>query len=363
MNKLLLYAIENNASDIHITANKDCWIRINGVFKKYERVIKITEIDEFVELIVPSVNEKYVNMREKRYIYPIDCAFKYMGRRFRANMYLGVDGINMALRLLRDKISSVEELLLPKETEMFSDIRSGLFIVVGTTGSGKSTTLAAIIDKINKTRSENILTIEEPVEYIHTPCKSRIEQIEVGEHIDSFDRATVAAMRQNPNVILVGEMRDIDTMQNVITLAKTGHAVYATLHAKSVTDTIDRIIDVFPHEQQEQMRIQLASVLRGVLHQTLLKNRCGGMLPLVEQLVIDDVTASMITSGQKSNNIRDTMRSRSALGNVHIADNAIWHIQNGRLNIEDVKPYLSSADYAIVNSVIPNKEVRGDFRG
>ena len=362
MNRLLMVAIENNASDIHITANKDCWTRINGVFSKYDKNIKIAEIDEFVELIMPSVNDKYVLMREKRYTIPIDCAFKYMGRRFRANIYLGIDGVNIALRLLNDKISSIEELLLPKETEMFAEIRSGLFIVVGTTGSGKSTTLAAIIDKINRTRSENILTIEQPVEYIHIPQKSRIEQIEVGEHVDSFDRATVAAMRQNPNVILVGEMRDIETMSNVITLAKTGHTVYATLHAKSVTDTIDRIIDVFPHEQQNEMRIQLASVLQGVLYQTLLKNRLGGMVPLVEQLVIDDVTASMIASGQKSNNIRDTMRSRSALGNVHIADNAIWHIKNNRLNTEDVKKYLSSSDYSIVNSVIPKKEARGEYR-
>lgn len=233
--------------------------------------------------------------------------------------------------------------------------------MVGTTGSGKSTTLAAVIDAVNHSRSENILTIEQPIEYVHNPDKSRIEQIEVGVHIDSFEAATVAAMRQNPNIILVGEMRDLETIQNAITLAETGHVVYGTLHAKSVTDTVDRIIDVFPPKQQEQIRIKLAGVLRGILHQMLVRTGQGGLVPLVEQLVVDDVIAAMILGKQKSNTIRDYLRGKSALGNVHIADNAAWHIRNGRIHIEDVKNMLSPDDYSLVKAMTQNETGRGFY--
>ena len=198
---------------------------------------------------------------------------------------------------------------------------------------------------------------------VNVSDKSRVEQIEVGVHIESFSKATIAAMRQNPNIILVGEMRDIETIQNAITLAETGHVVYGTLHAKSVTDTVDRIIDAFPAKQQDQIRLQLAGVLRGVLHQTLIRNKSGGVVPLVEQLVVDDVTASMIMARQKSNSIRDTMRGKSALGNIHIADNAIWNIQCGRMEAENIKQYLSDSDYAIVKAVISQNGKRGGFYG
>ncbi len=361
MNQLLKYAIENNASDIHITQEKEGWVRIGGTLTKDERIIKTSDIDEFVELVIPSVMDAYRDMREGRRIEPIDAAFKYMFRRFRLNIYKGMDGINLALRLLSDRILSIESLHLPKEIEKFTTIQSGMYLVVGTTGSGKSTTLASMIDAINHDRAENILTVEQPIQYIHKSDKCRIEQIEVGVHIDSFEGATVAAMRQNPNIILVGEMRDLETIQNAITLAETGHVVYGTLHAKSVTDTIDRIIDVFPPKQQDQIRIQLAGVLKGVLHQTLVRGTEGKVVPLIEQIVIDDVTAAMILGKQKSNSIRDHLRGKSALGNVHIADNAAWHIQNGRLTLDSVKRYMSQDDFSIVRSLVETQTQRRGF--
>lgn len=361
MNYLLKYAIDNNASDIHITQDKKSWVRVKGTLAEYGDIVSLADIDEFVELVIPSILNEYQKMREKKRTEPIDGAFKYMFRRFRLNIYLGMDGVNVALRLLSDRICTLDELYLPKALERFTEIQSGLFLVVGTTGSGKSTTLASMIDRINHMRSENILTIEQPVEYIHLSDKSRIEQIEVGIHIDSFNMATVAAMRQNPNIILVGEMRDLDTIQNAITLAETGHVVYGTLHAKSVTDTVDRIIDVFPPKQQEQIRIQLAGVLKGIMHQNLIQNR-SGVVPLVEILSVDDVTAAMIVGKQKPNTIRDHMRSKSSCGNVHIADNAVWHIQNERLELEMLKNILSPDDFALVRAIVAPAK-KGGFYG
>jgi len=300
-------------------------------------------------------------LRMKRRANPIDGAFKYMFRRFRINVYRGMDGINIALRLLSDEILSLDELFLPKEVERFTRITSGLFLVTGTTGSGKSTTLASMIDHINKERSENILTVEQPVEYVHKSVKSRIEQIEVGLHIDSFRTATVAAMRQNPNIILVGEMRDLETIQNAITLAETGHVVYGTLHAKSVTDTVDRIIDVFPSKQQDQIRLQLAGVIKGIMHQTLIRSSQEKLVPLIELLCADDVVSAMILGKQKSNSIRDYMRGKSAMGNVHVADNAAWHIERNRLTLDDVKPFLAPDDFNIVRSLTELTERRRGF--
>lgn len=360
MNLILKYAIEVGASDIHITENKEGWVRAKGNLHKFGGRIDISEIDEFIELVTPGLLNEYIALREKHKTNPIDGAFKYMSRRFRLNIYRGMDGINLALRLLSDRILSFEELYLPKEVERFTKIKSGLFLVVGTTGSGKSTTLASMIDYINHDRSENILTVEQPIEYIHTSDKSRIEQIEVGMHVDSFQTATVAAMRQNPNIILVGEMRDLDTIQNAITLAETGHVVYGTLHAKSVTDTVDRIIDVFPPKQQDQIRLQLAGVLKGVLHQSLVRGPGRILAPLIELLVVDDVTSAMILGKQKSNSIRDYLRGKSAMGNVHIADNAAWHIKNGRLDLDSVKSILTPDDFNIVRTIAaPSDKKRG----
>ena len=359
---ILRSAIQKSASDIHVTENKIGWLRIRGTLEKFEHVIPLEMIEAFVEIEMPSVLNAYEALRQGKRINPIDGAFKFEERRFRVNIYLGLDGINVAIRLLSDEILPLEKLFLPPEVKPFARIKSGMYLVTGSTGSGKSTTLASLIHSINEERAENILTIEQPIEYIHKPIKSRIEQIEVGLHVDSFETATIAAMRQNPNIIFVGEMRELQTIQNAVTLAETGHVVYGTLHAKSVIDSIDRIIDVFPPEQQEQIRFQIARVLKGVMHQTLVKSN-DKVIPLAEQMVIDEVVSSMILGRQKSNAIRDHLRSKGLNGNVHIVDNAVWHIKNNRLTLESVKPYLSQNDYNTVNSIVNTENQRRGLHG
>lgn len=362
MYDILRSAIERNASDIHITENQLGWLRIQGNLERYEQVVHLDEIDSFIEIEIPTILSSYEELRERKRMNPIDGAFKFNDRRFRINIYLGINGINIAIRLLSDEILPLEKLFLPPEVEQFAHITSGLYLVVGTTGSGKSTTLASLIRSINEQRAENIITVEQPIEYIHKSFKSRIEQIEVGIHVDSFETATVAAMRQNPNIIFVGEMRELQTIQNAITLAETGHVVYGTLHAKSVIDSIDRIIDVFPAKQQEQVRFQIARVLKGVMHQTLIKSTIG-VFPLVEQMVVDEVISSMILGRQKANAIRDHLRSNGITGNIHIVDNAVWHIKNNRLTLESVKPYLSQDDYNTVRAIVGEETKRRGFHG
>ena len=309
-------------------------------------------IDEFVEMFIPGIHKEYIMLREGKSKLPVDGSFLFDGRRFRINIYRSMSGINLALRLLSDRIQSLDRLFLPDSMEQFTELTSGLVLVVGTTGSGKSTTLASIIDAINHKRKENIHCIEQPVEYVYKPDLCRIEQIEVGVHVESFNVATVAALRQDPDIIFVGEMRDLSTIQNAITLAETGHLVFSTLHAKSIPETIDRLIDVFPAEQQEQIRFQVSSVLRGIVQQKLVKDTNGGRIPLVEILFFDDVTASMLRQRQKSNALRDYLRGKSALGNVHISDNAAWHAKNGRLQLESVKNILSPDDYTISKCIV-----------
>lgn len=362
MNRILQYAIEQAASDIHITEEQVSWVRIRGELHRWGEPVSLAAIDEWVELFVPNVQTVYAKLRSKQQMTPIDSAFQYASRRFRMNVYRGMNGINLALRLLSNRILPLHELYLPEALKQFTKLTAGLFLVAGTTGSGKSTTLASMLDHINHSRSENILTVEQPIEYIHTPDLCRITQMEVGVHTESFAAATVAAMRQNPNILLVGELRDLETMQNAVTLAETGHVVYATLHAKSVTDTIDRMVDVFPPKQQEQIRLQLSGVLRGILHQRLLRGS-GGMVPLVELLAVDDVIAAMIAGKQKANSIRDHLRSKVAFGNVHAADNAAWHIQNGRISLEAVMPYLSRDDCAMTQAIVGTETTRRGLHG
>ena len=347
-------AFNRGCSDIHITEGKHGVIRDKGTLVKLEMygVVDISEIDSFVHDNMETIADEYDKLRDGERLLGIDYAVEYNEHRMRVNIYKGMNGMSLALRVLSSTIFTPQQLRLPPSAMKFTQMKDGLILVVGTTGSGKSTTLAGILDHINATRSENIITLEDPIEYVYTEKKCRIEQREVGEHCDSFAAGVKEAMRQDPDIVLVGEMRDLETIHNAVTLAETGHLVFGTLHAKSVTDTIDRIIDVFPAAQQDQIRTQVASVLRGVLNQKLVKSKDGGRVPLCEIMMIDDTISGMIKAKRPTNTFRDSLRSSRALGSVHIVDNAIWHIQEGKLGIDDVIPMMSDDDVALLRSII-----------
>lgn len=314
--------------------------------------ITLDAIELFVSTYIPSCLELFKKLTKGMLDFDIDTSFECLERRIRANFYLSSSGVNIALRILSEKIPTVDELKLPPSIVNLAKLKTGLVIVVGTTGSGKSTTLASIINIINHNEQVNIITIEEPIEYIYSSDKSRIEQREVGTHTKSFAEAARGAMRQDPDVLLIGELRDLTTISSALSLAETGHLVFCTLHAKSVTDTIDRAIDVFPHEGQEQIRVQLASVLKAVVHQKLVPSTGGGLTPLVELLIVDDIVSGMIRQKQQSNSLRDHLRSQKLNGNVHLADNVVWHCRNNQIKLESVKNFLSTDDYTIAKSIL-----------
>jgi twitching motility protein PilT len=234
--------------------------------------------------------------------------------RFRVNVYFQRESIGAAFRLIPTELKTLEELGIPDSLHVLAEKPRGLVLVTGPTGSGKSTTLAAIIDEINRNRSEHILTIEDPIEFLHRHKRCIVNQREIGPDATSFADALRAALRQDPDVILVGEMRDLETISTALTAAETGHLVFGTLHTQSAPSTIDRIIDVFPAEQQEQVRIQIANSLQGVVTQALLPTADGmGRVPSLEILLPDDAVRNLIRQG-KVEQIYSVMQTNTGRG-------------------------------------------------
>ena len=350
LEKLLDYVIEKEASDLHVKTNRESIIRVKKRLVKVDVKVDSQDVVEFLEVHALDVIERFKELQKGKR-YSMDAAINYKGRRFRLHGYLSINNVNLALRLLNETVPKLKDLNLPPGVGRFTDATSGLILVTGATGSGKTTTIASIIDDINKKRSECIVTIEDPIEYIFKEVNCTIEQREIGSHVKSFSDATVDVLREDPDIILIGEMRDLITVSNAITLAETGHLVFGTLHTKSVVDSIDRMIDIFPSEQQQQVKVQLASVLFGIVHQTLVSAKDGGVAVICEVLMMNDVLAGMLkTNTGGANRIRDYMRSRSEEGSVHVVDNIIWHIKEGRIKLTDVQNIVSAEDYNIIRS-------------
>lgn len=348
--KLLDYAIENGASDIHISTTRPSTLRIKGEIQKTDVLIDKEELMVFCGTQSMSLDNRINDFLSNRR-FSVDSALNYGGRRFRLHLYKSNNQICAVLRMLEEEIPDLTVLNLPQSISKFVNASSGLILVCGATGSGKSTTIASIVDKINQVHKDVIITIEDPIEYIYKEANSVIEQREVGTHVESFNQATIDALREDPDIIVIGEMRDLDTIQNALRLAETGHLVFGTLHAQTALEAINRMVDVFPPEQQQQIRIQLAAVLFGIVHQQLITSK-GKVVALCEILMVDSVIGGVITSPNKSqiNSIKDYMRNRKDIGCVHIVENAMWHIKSGRLSIEDLKYILSEEDFRMLTS-------------
>ena len=306
--ELLAEMVKRGASDLHITAGAPPLIRLSG---------RLTPIgtdklkpDETMRMTYSLMNE----MQKKSFEQSKECDFSFgiaNLARFRANAYLQRGCVALALRIIPLEIKTFKELGLPPIMAEFTTRPSGLVLVTGATGSGKSTTLAAMIDKVNKERHEHILTVEDPIEFLHKHQNCMINQREVGSDTTSFAQALKMALRQDPDVVLIGEMRDLETIRSALTIAETGHLTFATLHTNSAVQTINRIVDAFPKGEQQTIRTQLSFVLQGVICQTLLPKIGGGRVmcyevmnvtPAIRALIRDDKVHqidSMIEIGQK----------------------------------------------------------------
>src|SRR3954449_2889826 len=294
---LLEQMVAMGASDLHITVASPPAFRKRGHITRAEGYDNFTSDDTRALLYRILSSEQQKNFELKR---QLDFAYAIPGlARFRVNVYYQREAVGAAFRLIPQEIKTMEELNLPASLHTLTEKPRGIVLVTGPTGSGKSTTLAAIIDEINRSRSEHILTIEDPIEFLHRHKRCIVNQREIGPDALSFAEALRAALRQDPDVILVGEMRDLETISTALTAAETGHLVFGTLHTQSAPSTIDRIIDVFPAEQQEQIRIQIAGTLQGVVTQTLLATADGrGRVAALEVLLPDDAVRNLIRQGK-----------------------------------------------------------------
>lgn len=307
--------VEQHGSDIHLIAGVPPILRVDGDLVAVPGVPALGE-QELNILIDPLMNEQQMKMFKERCEW--DFAYQHEDKgRFRVNVYMAKGKKAAALRLIPTKIMTIEELNLPPIFQVLATKKQGLVLVTGPTGEGKSTSLAALIDRINATRNEHILTIEDPIEFIYEPKQSIISQRELNEDTQSWAVALKSALRQDPNVVLVGEMRDYETMAMAITVAETGHLVLATLHTATAAQTIDRIIDTFPGAQQEQIRQQVAASLEAVVSQRLLKKVGGGRVAAFEVMAVNSSIRNLIREA-KTFQIDNVLQTTASEGNMLI---------------------------------------------
>jgi twitching motility protein PilT len=309
---LLEQMVSLGASDLHVTVGSPPAFRVRGHIARAEGYEPFTADDTRALLYRILSSEQQKNFELKR---QLDFAYAMPGvARFRVNVYYQREAVGAAFRLIPQEIKSLEELNLPHIMHSLSEYPRGLVLVTGPTGSGKSTTLAAVIDEINRTRSDHILTIEDPIEFVHRHKRCIVNQREIGPDAPSFAEALKAALRQDPDVILVGEMRDLETISTALTAAETGHLVFGTLHTQSAPSTIDRIVDVFPPEGQEQIRIMIANSLQAVVTQALLPTADGaGRVAALEILLPDDAVRNLIRQA-KIEQVYSVMQTNTARG-------------------------------------------------
>lgn len=317
---IVLDARNQNVSDIHISQGSLIYYRINGNLIPTEYHFSDEEIKN---LLWSLLNDKQIKIFESG--KDIDFAFTSSdGNRQRVNIFKQLGKISATIRLLNNAFLTIEQLGLPNVLYDFTKEKRGLILVTGPTGSGKSTTLAAMINEINQNRAEHIITIEDPVEYIYPQGKSIIHQREVGQDVDTFAAALRSSLREDPDIILVGEMRDFETISAALTAAETGHLVLATLHTTGAAQTIDRIIDACPAEAQQQIRTQLTGILKGIVTQSLLPTNDGSRVAATEVLVANDAILNLIREN-KGHQITATLQSNKALG-MHTLNQDLYRL-------------------------------------
>jgi twitching motility protein PilT len=334
LQQIMGVAIQQKASDIHLVTGTPVTIRRDGRLGALSQEVCTPElIDAIIQsLLTPERYQKFQAERE------VDFSFGYQEVRVRANAYYEKVHPSISLRLIPSTIPTPEELGIPASVTKMLGASQGFVIIAGPTGHGKSTTLAALVDMINQTRSEHIITLEDPIEYIFSPKKSIVSQREVGIDTASFESGLRASLREDPNVILVGEMRDLPTIEAALTLAETGHLVLATLHTNSAAQTADRIIDVFPEQKQPQIRLQFANSLLGIVSQRLLPKIQGGRVLVSEVLLANAAVRSLIREG-KVHQIPNVIQTSTAEGMIALDGQLAKLVTDGAITMEQAEAW------------------------
>lgn len=344
--ELLQLTVKNNASDLHLLVGIPPAIRIDGSLR-YLSTYPVLDQDSVAQLVysLMTPEQKELLLANKE----LDFSFGFGGGaygdlgRFRINAYFQRGYLAAALRFLPPVIRTIEQLRLPKVCHDFANSRQGLVLVTGPTGHGKSTTLAAMINEINLNKAMHILTIEDPIEYVYPKGTSIMSQRELGSDTHSWAMALKSALREDPDVVLVGEMRDIETMQAALTIAETGHLVFATLHTNSASQSIDRIVDSFPDHQRSQIRTQVASVLKGIISQRLVPAISGGRLAAIEILLGTTAVASNIRDA-KTHLIDSTIQTSKDIGMMTLEDSLAQLVRSGEVGLEIAKGFANHPD-------------------
>ena len=344
INDLLKIAAERRASDLHIKVGSHPVIRVDG------ELVPLVELKRLMQEDTIAMAFSIMSSRQKEKFknnYEIDIAYSVPGLgRFRCNIFQQRGTVGMVLRVIPVKILSIRELMLPVVLEKICEERRGLILCTGTTGSGKSTTLAAMIDYINAHRTEHIMTVEDPIEFLHRDKKSIVNQREIEVDTKSFSQALRSALRQDPDVILVGEMRDYETIETALTAAETGHLVLSTLHTMDATETVNRIISVFPPHQQKQIRLQLAAVLKAVVSLRLLPRADGlGRVPAAEVMISTGYIRDCIENKEKTKLIKDAIAAGTSQYGMQTFDQSLYLLyKNGLITLDEALRRASNPD-------------------
>jgi twitching motility protein PilT len=330
IDELLRRAVESKASDLHLKVGNHPYLRVDGILNPVSDVPRVTPEEMLSMAFSMMTNRQKQKFKETA---ELDMAYGVAGLgRFRVNVFQQRGNVGMVLRVIPTKIKTIEELELPRVLTKICEEQRGMILVTGTTGSGKSTTLAAVIDRINSIRQEHIITIEDPIEYLHRDKKGFINQREVEVDTSNFSTALRAALRQDPDVVLVGEMRDLETISTALLAAETGHLVLSTLHTLDATETIQRIIAVFPPPEQKQIRLQLASTLRSVVSQRLVRRSDGmGRVPACEVLIATAYIRDCIINPDKTRLIRDALAAGTSQYGMQTFDQSLFDLYSRNL--------------------------------
>ncbi|MBN1781622.1 type IV pilus twitching motility protein PilT [bacterium] len=355
INQLLTHAYRSSASDIHLSSGYPPLFRVDGKMQPIgNKVISKQDMEDIIVQVLDDFQmERFREEKELDFGYTVESV-----AHFRTNVFMKLDGYGLAFRVIPDRIRSLQELGMPEGVVSLAHRLEGLILVTGPTGHGKSTTLAGMIDLINTERQSHIITIEDPIEYTHPKKSCLIQQRELGNHTKSFSNALRSALREDPDVILVGEMRDVETISLALTAAETGHLVMSTLHTRNAPDTINRVIDVFSGDQQNQVLTQLAGSLVGVISQRLLPTAAGSGRCAAVEVMIATAAIKNLVREKKTHQIPSAMQSSAAQGNITLDESLARMMKNGTITRDTALKYAIEPE-RFIQAVSGGSKVRG----